>query len=118
MTAKKPKLSIVSINHYTRLVYRSALFLWLLADYIFFCLFKNEDLSLSLFAMANFGHKDVTVEDIQDMISENPMLAMKLSTPETAKQIIPQYRYPLVILIPLNYPRYTMTFILRGPMQT
>ena len=45
-------------------------------------LFKNEDLSLSLFAMANFGHKDVTVEDIQNMISENPMLAMELSSPE------------------------------------
>ena len=27
MTMKKPKLSIVSINHYIRLVYRSALFL-------------------------------------------------------------------------------------------
>ena len=45
-------------------------------------LFKNEDLSLSLFAMANFGHKDVTVEDIQEMISENPMLATELSSPE------------------------------------
>ena len=43
MTAKKPKLSIVSTNHYVRLVYRSALFLWLLADYLIHCLFRNED---------------------------------------------------------------------------
>ena len=30
-------------------------------------LFKNPDLSLSLFAMANFGHKDATTDDILEM---------------------------------------------------
>ena len=30
-------------------------------------LFKNSDLSLSLFAMANFGHKDATTDDILEM---------------------------------------------------
>ena len=48
MTAKKPKLSIVSTNHYVRLVYRSALFLWLLADYLIHCLFRNEDFARRL----------------------------------------------------------------------
>ena len=32
-------------------------------------LFKNQDLSLSLFAMANFGHKEASSEDIQKMIA-------------------------------------------------
>ena len=36
-------------------------------------LFNNKDLSLSLFAMANFGHKDVTTDDI---IAMSPMTAM------------------------------------------
>ena len=45
---KKPELSIVSINHYIRLVYRSALFLWFLADYIVYCLFRNEDFAQRL----------------------------------------------------------------------
>ena len=48
MTAKKPKLSVVSTNHYVRLVYRSALFLWLLADYLIHCLFRNEDFARRL----------------------------------------------------------------------
>ena len=48
MSAKKPKLSIVSMNHYFRLVYRSALFLWLLFDYIFYDVLKQEDLTQRL----------------------------------------------------------------------
>ena len=30
-------------------------------------LFKNPDLSLSLFAMANFGHKDASTDDILEL---------------------------------------------------
>ena len=36
-------------------------------------LFDNKDLSLSLFAMANFGHKDATVDDILEIY---PMAAL------------------------------------------
>ena len=37
-------------------------------------LFKNPDFSLSLFAMANFGHKDATVEDVLEMYPDLQML--------------------------------------------
>ena len=45
-------------------------------------LFNNTDLSLTLFAMGNIGHKDATSKDIEDMIAKNPMLAMQLDSPE------------------------------------
>ena len=38
-------------------------------------LFKNPDLSLSLFAMANFGHKEATAEDILEMYPMASMLS-------------------------------------------
>ena len=41
-------------------------------------LFKNQDLSVSLFAIGNFGHKDITSDDI---LSLNPMAAMQFESP-------------------------------------
>ena len=38
-------------------------------------LFKNPDLSLSLFAMANFGHKEATTDDILEMYEMAAMLS-------------------------------------------
>ena len=48
MTPKKPRLSIVSMNHYIKLVYRSALFLWLLVVYIAYRLNRAEELTQRL----------------------------------------------------------------------
>lgn len=45
---RKKKLTIVSILHYVRLVYRSVLFLLLLIDYISFRLFSGQDIAARL----------------------------------------------------------------------
>ena len=49
-------------------------------------LFKNPDLSLSLFAMANFGHKDATIDDIIEMYPEAAQYATKEQLESAAKE--------------------------------
>jgi hypothetical protein len=49
-------------------------------------LFKNPDLSLSLFAMANFGHKNATIDDIIEMYPEAAQYATKEQLESAAKE--------------------------------
>ena len=49
-------------------------------------LFKNNDLSLSLFAMANFGHKDATADDIISLYPEAAKYASAAELNELAKE--------------------------------
>ena len=49
-------------------------------------LFKNNDLSLSLFAMANIGHKDATADDIISLYPEAAQYASAAQLNELAKE--------------------------------
>ena len=49
-------------------------------------LFKNPDLSLSLFALANFGHKEATADDILAMYPEYAGLASAADLETAAKE--------------------------------
>ncbi len=81
-------------------------------------LFKNSDLSLSLFAMANIGHKDATVEDIQNMISANPMLAMELNSPEKIAEAAKNASAmpALTANVMLNYAPFNDVRVSAGPV--
>ena len=79
-------------------------------------LFNNKDLSLSLFAMANFGHKEATTDDILAMY---PMASM-LSKPEleaAAKEA--SGKMPtLTTNLTLNYSPYKDMTFGAGPILT
>ena len=83
-------------------------------------LFKNQDLSLSLFAMANFGHKDASSEDIQKMIEANPVLAMELNTPEKIAEAAKQASAmpALTANLMLNYTPFKDVRLGAGPVIT
>ena len=83
-------------------------------------LFNNQDLSLSLFAMANFGHKDATSEDIQEMIKANPMLDMEPNSPEKLEEYAKQASSmpTLTTNLMLNYTPFKDVRIGAGPVIT
>ena len=83
-------------------------------------LFKNQDLSLSLFAMANFGHKDASSEDIQKMIEANPVFAMELNTPEKIAEAAKQASAmpALTANLMLNYTPFKDVRLGAGPVIT
>ena len=72
-------------------------------------LFNNQDLSLSLFAMANIGRKEATVDDVIEMYP-----AAALAAPAELKKIakeVSSYMPSLTTNLTLNYSPYKdMTF--------
>ena len=79
-------------------------------------LFKNPDLSISLFAMGNFGHKDITFEDIAMM---NPMAAMNVGSPEDIDSMVNSAKKSQVTLMTnlmLNYSPFKDMSFGAGPV--
>ena len=81
-------------------------------------LFKNEDLSVSLFAIGNFGHKDITSDDI---LSLNPMAAMQFESPADINAAVKNAKDSQVTLMTnlmLNYSPINELRFGAGPVLT
>ena len=82
-------------------------------------LFKNSDLSLNLFAMANFGRKEATTDDIIALYPE--MAALAVTAPaqleETAKQASTALP-ALTASLTLNYTPFNEVSFGLGPVLT
>lgn len=80
-------------------------------------LFSNKDLSLSLFAMANVGRKEATVDDIKEMYP----VAAAFATPEELKKSAKEastYMPALTTNLTLNYSPYKDMTFGAGPVLT
>ena len=76
-------------------------------------LFKNPDLSLSLFAMANFGHKKVTAELLQDFYPEMPLESLEPYAKQMADSVP-----TLMTNLMLNYSPFKDMRFGAGPVLT
>ena len=84
-------------------------------------LFKNPDFSLSLFAMANFGRKEATVDDIKFMYPDQAALAAsagKTAELETAAKQATDAVPSLTANLMLNYTPFTDMKFGLGPVMT
>ena len=81
-------------------------------------LFKNSNLSLTLFAMANFGHKDATVDDIIELYPQMELMAtvMPEKLEEYAKQA--SSMPTLTTNLMLNYTPFKDVRLGAGPVIT
>lgn len=84
-------------------------------------LFKNPDFSLSLFAMANFGHKEASVDDIKFMYPEVAASALSAGSNaplETAAKQATDAIPSLTANLMLNYTPFTDMKFGLGPVMT
>lgn len=82
-------------------------------------LFKNSDLSLNLFAMANIGRKEATTDDIIALYPE--MAAMALTAPEQLDEAVKQASNAMPALmasLTLNYAPFNDISFGMGPVLT
>ena len=84
-------------------------------------LFKNPDFSLTLFAMANFGHKEASVDDIKFMYPEVAAAALSAGSTaplETAAKQASDAIPSLTANLMLKYSPFTEMSFGLGPVLT